>query len=78
MNLKNLGYMKEAIHKGHILYNSIYIKCSGKSTEIEIGLTVVAVWGKGRMGVTDNKFGISFCFNGKVLKLYDGDDYATL
>lgn len=37
--------MKGARHKGNILDDSIYIKCSEMSTERESGLVVARGWG---------------------------------
>ena len=37
-------------HKGHILYDPIYMKCPGKSIETEGRLTVAWGWGSGNEG----------------------------
>lgn len=72
MNFKNGWWVEEGIHKGHMLYPSVYIKHLGKSIEIE-KLVLARVWGTGRMSVTANGFGIPFYLNENILKLYDGE-----
>lgn len=50
----------------------------GKFTDTQNRLVIARRRGRGKLRVTANGYGVSFCGNGNVLKLDSGDDCTTL